>query len=135
MPSDQDRLRQAFDHIQRIKSANYPAIVGRDDDYQIADRPWSDMPERSKLAILQDAVDWSGITNRDQAHIILSEIDPGKLPDPQRNRLIDAATRVGPLKTSELFEELDRQPAGQEGAATGFGHESAEQSRGGGMEM
>lgn len=135
MPSDQDRLRQVFDHIERIKSADYPAIVGLDNDYRVAERPWRDMPERSKLAILQDAVDWSGITNRDQAHIILAEIDPGKIPDSQRNRLIDAATRSGPLKTSELFAEFDRQPAGRESATAEFGREAAEQSRGGGMEM
>ncbi len=50
------------------------------------------MPEPSKLAILQDAVDWTGISNRDQAHILLSAIDPGQITDAQRNRLIDLAT-------------------------------------------
>ncbi len=91
MPSDVKRLEQAYKHIRRIKAGSYPAIVGRDGDYRIVERPWQDMPDASKLAILKDAVDWSGITNRDQAHILLSEIDPGKIPDTERNRLIDMA--------------------------------------------
>jgi hypothetical protein len=49
--------------------------------------------ESSKLAILQDAVNWQGITNRDQAHILLAEIDPGKISDAQRRALIEDATR------------------------------------------
>ena len=93
MPSDKDRLRQAIDHIDRIKAADYPTIRGGGTDIQIVERPWKGMPEPSKLAILQDSVDWSGITNRDQAHILLGEVDPGKISDPQRNRLIEAATR------------------------------------------
>lgn len=101
MPSDQDRLRQAFRHIDRIKAAEYPAIVGSDKGYRIVERPWQDMPEPSKLAILQDQVDWSGISNRDQAHIILGQLDPSKLTDPQRNRLIDAATREEPAAQAE----------------------------------
>lgn len=92
MPSDDKRLKEAFDHILQIKAGTYPAVVGQDRDYRIEERPWQDMPERSKLAILQDAVDWSGVTNRDQAHILLSEIDPGKISDAQRNRLIGMAT-------------------------------------------
>lgn len=92
MPSDRKRLREAFSHIERIKEGTYPAVVGRDNNYRIEERPWQDMPERSKLAILQDAVDWEGITNRDQAHILLSIIDPGKISDTQRRSLIDAAT-------------------------------------------
>jgi polysaccharide deacetylase 2 family uncharacterized protein YibQ len=91
MPSDQKRLHEVNEHIRRIKTGDYPAIVGRDDQYRIVERPWDDLAEPSKLAILQDAVDWSGITNRDRAHILLAEIDPGKIPDAQRNRLIDMA--------------------------------------------
>lgn len=91
MPSDERRVSLAYRHIQRIKAGDYPVIVGRDDRYRVEDRPWKDMPEASKLAILQDAVDWSGITNRDRAHILLAEIDPGKITDAQRNRLIDTA--------------------------------------------
>lgn len=89
MPSDEKRLRDVFRHISQIKEGTYPTIQGN----HIAERPWQDMPEPSKLAVLQDAVDWSGISNRDQGHILLSEIDPGKISDAQRNRLIDMATR------------------------------------------
>ena len=66
-------------------------MVGRDNQYRIEERPWQEVRETSKLAILQNAVDWSGITNRDKAHILLAEIDPGKITDDQRNRLIDMA--------------------------------------------
>lgn len=91
MASDQKRLNEVFRHIERIKAGDYPAIVGRDNDYRIVERPWHTLAEQSKLAILWDAVDWSGITNRDQAHILLAEIDPGKIADAQRNWLIDMA--------------------------------------------
>jgi hypothetical protein len=91
MPSDEKRLHEVYQHIRRIKTGDYPAIVGRDNQYRIVERPWQDLAEPSKLAILQDAVDWSGITNRDRAHILLAEIDPGRIPDAQRNRLIDMA--------------------------------------------
>lgn len=91
MSSDQRRLQEVTGHIRRIKASDYPAIVGNGGDYRIVERPWRDMPETSKLAILKDAVDWSGVTNRDQAHILLSEIDASKIPDAERNRLIDMA--------------------------------------------
>jgi hypothetical protein len=92
MPSDQKRLQEAFRHILEIKRGSYPAVIGRDAQYRIEERPWIDMPERSKLAILTEAVDWSGVTNRDRAHILLSEVDPGKLSDVLRNKLIETAT-------------------------------------------
>lgn len=91
MSSDQRRLQEVTGHIRRIKASDYPAIVGNGGDYRIVERPWRDMPETSKLAILKDAVDWSGVTNRDQAHILLSEFDAGKIPDAERNRLIEMA--------------------------------------------
>jgi hypothetical protein len=91
MPSDQKRLHEVYEHIRRIKSGDYAAIVGRDNQYRIVERPWRDLAEPSKLAILQDAVNWSGITNRDRAHILLAEINPGRIPDAQRPRLIDMA--------------------------------------------
>jgi hypothetical protein len=67
-------------------------------NYRIVDRPWQELPEPSKLAILQDAVDWSGVSNRDQATILLSEIDPGKITDAQRARLIDTAAAESPYQ-------------------------------------
>jgi|SRR5579884_134186 len=98
MPSNQKRLHEVMRHIDRIKIGDYPAIVGSRDDYRIVERPWAEIAEPSKLAILKDAVDWSGITNRDQAHILLSEIDPGKIPDAERNRLIAMAQERPSLK-------------------------------------
>jgi hypothetical protein len=94
MPSDNRSLQRAMEHVARIKTGEYPVVVEREGQHRIQERPWADVPERSKLAILQDAVDWEGVTNRDKAHILLSTIDPGKITDTQRNRLIDAA--VGP---------------------------------------
>jgi hypothetical protein len=109
MPSDEKRLKEAFAHIMRIKEGTYPAVVGQDRDYRIEERPWQDMPERSKLAILQDAVDWSGVSNRDQAHILLSEIDPGKISDAQRNRLIGMATNEEDKSTQMVSERSGRE--------------------------
>jgi hypothetical protein len=92
MASDEKRLKEAFRHIVKIKEGSYPTVIGRDDQYRIEERPWSEVPERSKLAILSEAVNWEGVTNRDLAHILLSEIDPGKISDAQRNNLIDMAS-------------------------------------------
>jgi hypothetical protein len=108
MRSDPERVRTAMRHIERIKAGDYPAIVGRDDRYRIVERPFKELAEPSKLAILQDAVDWSGVTNRDQAHILLSEIDPGKITDAQRNRLIDMAAVRG---VDERLEAIKAQHA------------------------
>lgn len=109
MPSDNKRLRDAFAHIMQIKGGTYPVIIGQERDYRVEERPWKDMPERSKLAILQDAVDWTGISNRDQAHILLSEIDPGKITDAQRLRLIEAATQ-----NEERQSEMSLERGGRE---------------------
>jgi len=78
-------------HIERIKDGSYPMVVEQERSHRIEERPWAEMPEPSKLAILQDAVDWTGVSNRDQGHILLSEVDPGKISDAQRNRLINMA--------------------------------------------
>src|SRR5436190_15560326 len=110
MPSDPKRVQQALQHIQRIKAGDYPAIVGRDEQYRIVERPFKELAEPSKLAILQDAVDWSGITNRDQAHILLAQVDPGKITDAQRNRLIDMASVETKEERSREGPELDRGP-------------------------
>jgi hypothetical protein len=98
MRSDQRRLQEAMNHIRRIKAGDYPAIIGTEGAYRIVERPWQDIPEGSKLAILQEAVNWSGVSNRDQAHILLSEIDLGKIADSERNRLIGMAQERPTLK-------------------------------------
>lgn len=114
MPSDQKRLHEVYEHIRRIKIGDYAAIVGRDNQYRIVERPWQDLAEPSKLAILQDAVNWSGITNRDRAHILLAEIDPGRIPDAQRNRLIDMA-QAKPSLRDILENTLRRSEARKQG--------------------
>lgn len=96
MPSDPGRLRQVQSRIGQIKATEYPVVVGGDKGYKIVERQWKDMPEPSKLAILQD-IDWSGVTNCDRGHILLGEIDSGKISDAQRNTLIDMATSGEPV--------------------------------------
>jgi hypothetical protein len=93
--SDPKRIDEALRHVEQIKGGTYPVVVGNPGRYQIDERPWADMPDRNKLAILRGAVDWTGITNRDQAHVLLSEIDPGKIGDKERNRLVDMALDRG----------------------------------------
>src|SRR5262245_40619360 len=104
MERDQKRVQQALDHIRRIKSGDYPVMVGVPGNYRIEERPWGDLAESSKLAILQDAVDWSSISNRDQAHILLGAIDPGKITDAQRNHLIGMATGVSTKTVAEILD-------------------------------
>jgi len=110
MPSDPHRVDQALKHIRRITAGTYPVITGNSAEwsgaYRITIRPWQDLDEPKKLAILQDAVDWSGITNHDQAHILLSEIDPGKITAAQRTRSIAAATGLGHHERDNLRDEL-----------------------------
>jgi hypothetical protein len=115
MPSNQVRLNEVRSHIRRIKAGDYAAIVGSGGDYRIVERPWREMQEAAKLAILKDAVDWSGISNRDQAHILLSEIDIGKISDAERNRLVAAAADRPTLK--DILEgkfSVDVRERGQE---------------------
>lgn len=60
MATDPQRLDQALQHIRRIKAGTYPVITGNSaegGDYRIGERTWQDVPEPSKLAIFQDAVD------------------------------------------------------------------------------
>ncbi len=91
--SDPTRLTEVTRRISSVKQRTYPIVVGRDAPYRIEERPWSEVPEPSKLAILQD-MNWSGVSNRDRAHILLTEVDAGKISDHQRNRLIDMAIDV-----------------------------------------
>jgi hypothetical protein len=115
MQSNSVRLNEVMRHIGRIRAGAYPAIVGGSDDYRIVERPWQEIPETSKLAILKDAVDWSGSTNRDQAHILLAAIDPGKIPDAERNRLIDTAQEKLSLQgLREAGDSFDTNERGQQ---------------------
>ena len=42
------------------------------------------------------SVDWSAISNRDRAMMLLAQIDPGRITDSQRNSLIEMAVRDAP---------------------------------------
>ena len=105
--SDPKRLADVTRHVANIKERAYPIVVGRDAPSRIEERPWAEVPEPSKLAILQDAVDWSGVSNRDRAHILLSEVDPGRISDKQRNNLIDMAVAGGPREAASL-DSIDK---------------------------
>lgn len=111
--SDPKRLRQVYQHIARIKSSDYPAIVGNTSEggsgYRIEERPFQRLAEPAKLVILQEAVDWSGIDNRDQATILLSEIDPGKITAAQRSRLIAEAAGQAHDRCDHLRDQLFRE--------------------------
>jgi hypothetical protein len=93
MASDPKRVQQVMQHIRLITAGDYPQVQSDDPNgpFRIVERPWKEIPEPSKLAILQDAVDWTSISNRDRAHILLGQIDPGQISDAQRRQLIDMA--------------------------------------------
>jgi hypothetical protein len=113
MPSDSKRLDAVYQHLRQIKAGDYPVIQGsREGGYRIVERPWAALPEPSKLAVLQESVCWVGITNRDQAHILLSEIDPGKITDEQRRRLIDQA--AGNTSFGEVLRQASARGGWQE---------------------
>jgi len=112
MSSDPKRLDQVFRHLQLIQAGDYPAVTGNaDGGYRIIERPWQELAEPSKLAILSDAIDWQGISNRDKAHILLAHIDPGHITDDQRRRLIDQAT--APAGIEDRLDALRRRLGGQ----------------------
>jgi len=94
-PSDPQRMDQVYRDIHRVRTDYYswflPSHDRREGPFLVADRPWQDVPEPSKLIILQDTIDWSGISSKVQARILLAEIDPAKLADAQRHRLITMA--------------------------------------------
>lgn len=102
MASDPKRLSEVFQHIQRIKSDDYLVRVGDQTSDRFVECLWHDLPERSKLALLLDVVDWTGISNRDQAAIVFLEIYPGKITDAQRSLLIETAVQTS---YEEMLEE------------------------------
>lgn len=111
--SDPKRLRQVYQHIARIRCSDYPAIVGNTMEggsgYRIEERPFQHLAEPAKLAILQEAIDWTGITNKDHATILLSEIDPGRITATQRSRPIAAAVGQEHHQHDSLRDELFRE--------------------------
>jgi len=90
-----DRLTEVRQQVRALKLAEHPVVrlVHPEGPHQhkLAYRPWADIPEPGKLALLQDLVDWQGISNRDMAHLLLGELDVGKLNAGQRDTLIRLA--------------------------------------------
>ncbi len=107
--SDPDRLNKALAQIRALKSADYPVMrlvhPQGPVEHKMAWRRWADVPEPAKLSMLQDLVSWEDITNRDMAHILLGELDVGKLSDGQRDMLIRLA-EPEPARGKMSLEEL-----------------------------
>ncbi len=111
MESDPERLAEVRQQIRALKLAEHPVmrLVYPEGpvEHKIAWRSWADVAEASKLALLQDAVDWSGVSNRDMAHMLLGELDVGKLSAGQRDLLIRLA-EPEPARGKMSLEDLKR---------------------------
>jgi hypothetical protein len=109
--SDPRQLNKALAQIRALKSAEHPVVrlVHPEGSslHTVAWRRWADVSESSKLSMLQDLVSWEGITNRDMAHILLGELDVGKLSPGQRDLLIRLA-EPEPARGTMSLEELKR---------------------------
>jgi hypothetical protein len=119
--SDPERLAEVRKQIRAIKLAEHPVVrlvyPEGPVEHKIAGRRWADVPEAGKLALLQDAVDWSGVTNRDMATLLLSELDVGKLSAGQRDLLIRLAEPEpghGRMSLEELKQVARGHQPGQE---------------------
>ena len=113
-----DRLAEVRRQIRSLKLAEHPVVrlVHPEGpvEHKIAWRGWDAVPEAGKLALLQDAVDWSGVTNRDMAHLLLGELDVGKLSAAQRDlliRLAEPEPARGKVSLEELKQAARRQRA------------------------
>jgi hypothetical protein len=88
--------------VQRLKSSRHTHArtvfdLGPFSMVRMDTRPWSEVPEQAKLAMLKDLVNWEGVSPRDMAMIMLRELDVGKLTPAQRGELISMA-EPEPLK-------------------------------------
>jgi hypothetical protein len=111
--SDNKSLLRAMVDIATLKNKDHPVAkpiveLGGFGLVKLDQRSWDDVPEPAKLAMLEDLVNWEGVTNRDMAHLLLRELDVGKIPDADRNRLIAMA---------DPGRGKDEKPKGQEGKA------------------
>jgi hypothetical protein len=123
--SDPKKYLLAMLDVQRLKGAQHSYMrtvfeLGPFGVTRLDTRPWSEVPESSKLAMLKDLVNWEGVTNRDMAMILLRELDVGKLSQDERGALISMAepeplkARGRPPKAKER-EEHAREPNGRGG--------------------
>ena len=120
-----DRLAQVRQQIRALKLAEHPVVrlvyPEGPHEHKVAYRPWADVPEPAKLSMLQDLIDWSGISNKVMATILLGELDVGKLTTGQRDLLIRLAEPVpAPGQGKVSLDELKRTANGrQHGQAKG----------------
>lgn len=109
--SDRKQLNKALAQIRALKAAEHPVVrlvhPEWPSPHMVAWRRWADVPEAGKLSMLQDLIDWQGVTNRDMAHILLGELDVGKLSSGQRDLLIRLA-EPEPARGRMSLEELKR---------------------------
>ena len=116
--SDPERLAEARGQIRALKIAEHPVVrlvfPEGPHEHKLAYRPWADVPEPAKLSMLQDLVDWSGISNREMAHILLGELDVGKLTTGQRDLLIRLA-EPRPTQEKMTLADLKRFSEGRNG--------------------
>ena len=104
-------LAEVRRQIGALKAAEHPVVrlvyPKGPHEHKVAYRPWADVPESAKLSMLRDLVDWRGISNRDMAHMLLGELDVGKLTSGQRDLLIRFAEPVpAPGKGRVSLDEL-----------------------------
>ncbi len=93
--SDPDKLAEVRRHIRALKLAEHPVVrlVSPDwgSPHEVSWRPWAEIPEAGKYGMMRDLVDWAGVSNRDMGHILLAELDVGKLSAGHRDLLIRLA--------------------------------------------
>ena len=116
------RLGEVRRQIRALKIAEHPIVrlVHPDGprEHKLAYRAWADVAEPAKLSMLLDLVDWSGISNKAMAAILLNELDVGKLTSGQRDTLIrlaepEPAARQGKMSLDDLKQMAARQQHGQ----------------------
>lgn len=108
-----ERLAEVRQQIRALKTAEHPVVrlvfPEGPHEHKLAYRPWADVPEPAKLSMLQDLVDWRGISNREMAHLLLGELDVGKLSAGQRDLLIRLAEPEPAMRNRKMsVDELRR---------------------------
>ena len=112
-----DRLAEVRGQIRALKATEHPIVrlvyPEGPHEHKVASRPWADVPESAKFFILQDLIDWSGISNKSMATILLGELDVGKLTSGQRDLLIRLAEPEPAIRNGKMSLEELKQAAGQ----------------------
>jgi hypothetical protein len=101
------RLKRAKHSFARLVSGTEKAGL-----YEVETRRWDQVAEPSKLEMLKDLVNWEGVSNRDMAHILLRELDVGRLSTEQRGLLIHTAD-PSPCQPERPYVRDGAQPQSQ----------------------